>query len=329
MTPPPVSALNANNFAPDLHLQYYVKPSTLSTREKFRKFLFNPSKGKVLGRSGLSWSKIGLFYLVFYGVLAALVAICMWVFFQTLDPRTPKWRLDESLIGTNPGLGFRPMPSMDNVESTLIWFRGTERENYKYWAESLEEFLAVYKTPGLTPGRGQNIYDCDYDRRPGPGQVCDVEVKKWHPCTQENNFMYHKSAPCIFLKLNKIYGWEPEFYNDSNSLPGIMPKTLKTYIADVGTGNKKLNTIWVSCEGESPADVENIGPVDYYPERGFQGYFYPYMNSEGYLSPLVAVHFKRPRTGILINVECKAWAKNIKHSRVDRLGSVHFELMID
>lgn len=87
-------------------------------------------------------AKIGLFYLIFYGVLAALVAICMWVFFQTLDPRTPKWRLNESIIGTNPGLGFRPMPSLDNVESTLIWFRGTERENYKYWAESLEEFLA-------------------------------------------------------------------------------------------------------------------------------------------------------------------------------------------
>lgn len=36
-------------------------------------------------------------------MLAALVAICMWVFFQTLDPRIPKWKLTESLIGTNPG----------------------------------------------------------------------------------------------------------------------------------------------------------------------------------------------------------------------------------
>lgn len=53
-------------------------------------FLFFPAK--ILG-----------FYTIFYGVLAALVAVCMWVFFQTLDPRIPKWRLDESLIGTNPG----------------------------------------------------------------------------------------------------------------------------------------------------------------------------------------------------------------------------------
>jgi hypothetical protein len=55
-----------------------------------------------------------------------------------------------------------------------------------------------------------------------------------------------------------------------------------------------LNTIWVSCEGENPADLENIGPIKYYPRRGFPGFYYPYENSEGYLSPLVAVHFERP-----------------------------------
>lgn len=55
-----------------------------------------------------------------------------------------------------------------------------------------------------------------------------------------------------------------------------------------------MNTIWVSCEGENPADVENIGPIEYFPRRGFPGYYYPYENSEGYLSPLVAVHFARP-----------------------------------
>lgn len=56
----------------------------------------------------------------------------------------------------------------------------------------------------------------------------------------------------------------------------------------------QLNTVWVSCEGENPADVENIGPIEYYPRQGFPGYYYPYENSEGYLSPLVAIHFKQP-----------------------------------
>lgn len=55
------------------------------------------------------------------------------------------------------------------------------------------------------------------------------------------------------------------------------------------------NTVWISCEGENPADVEYLGPIAYYPKiQGFPGYYYPYLNSEGYLSPLIAVQFLRP-----------------------------------
>ncbi|XP_037928238.1 sodium/potassium-transporting ATPase subunit beta-2 isoform X2 [Teleopsis dalmanni] len=297
---------------------------------KLGKFLYNSDNGTVMARDSESWAKIGVFYTAFYGVLAALVAICMWAFFQTLDPRIPKWTLESSIIGTNPGLGFRPLPPEDNVESTLIWYKGTQHENYKHWTDSLDKFLDVYKVPGLTPGRGQNIYNCDYNQPPPKGQVCDVDIKSWLPCVKENNYSYHKSSPCVFLKLNKIYGWIPEYYNDSRTLPKEMPKNLKEYISNVETTeNHKMNTIWVSCEGENPADQENIGPVDYLPIRGFPGYFYPYQNSEGYLSPLVAVHFQRPKNGIIINIECKAWARNIVHDRKERIGSVHFELLID
>lgn len=33
--------------------------------------------------------------------------------------------------------------------------------------------------------------------------------------------------------------------------------------------------------------------------------------------------------GVLINIECKAWARNIIHDRLDKRGSVHFEIMVD
>ena len=33
--------------------------------------------------------------------------------------------------------------------------------------------------------------------------------------------------------------------------------------------------------------------------------------------------------GVLLNIECKAWAKNIHHDRKERRGSVHLELMVD
>jgi sodium/potassium-transporting ATPase subunit beta len=50
--------------------------------------------------------------------------------------------------------------------------------------------------------------------------------------------------------------------------------------------------VWLSCEGENPADKEFIGTVEYIPHRGFPGYYYPFLGVKNYLSPLVAVHFK-------------------------------------
>lgn len=110
--------------------------------------------------------------------------------------------------------------------------------------------------------------------------------------------------------------------------------------------------IWISCEGENPADIENLGPIQYIPQRGFPGYYYPFANQKGYLAPVMAIKFERPKSkfdsfkarfvvskltylisiipaGVLINIECKAWARNIIHDRTDRRGSVHFELMVD
>lgn len=53
--------------------------------------------------------------------------------------------------------------------------------------------------------------------------------------------------------------------------------------------------VWVTCEGENPADIENIGPLRYIPQKGFTSEFFPFLNQDGYLSPLVAVHFENPK----------------------------------
>ncbi|XP_054282858.1 sodium/potassium-transporting ATPase subunit beta-2-like [Macrosteles quadrilineatus] len=309
---------------------YYVAPEKVSNWEGFKKFMYNQETGQVLGRTASSWGKIGAFYLIFYCVLASMFGIMLWIFYHTLDPRIPRWTLTESLIGRHPGLGFRPMPNDTDGRSTLIWYRGKDSKTFELWTKTLDEFLDVYRRPGLTPGRGQNIYNCDYDRPPGRGQVCDVDVKNWHPCISENQFNYHKSGPCVFVKLNKIYGWIPEYYNDTSTLPSDMPADLKAHINQQKSVNPLfLNTVWVTCEGEHPLDQENIGEIRYIPKQGFPGYFYPYVNTEGYLSPLVAIQFIRPKTGVIINVECKAWARNLIHDRKEKIGVVHFEVLID
>jgi sodium/potassium-transporting ATPase subunit beta len=57
-----------------------------------------------------------------------------------------------------------------------------------------------------------------------------------------------------------------------------------------------MKTVWLSCEGETPADVENVGPIQYFPQPGFPGYYFPYNKTENYVSPMVAIYFERPQS---------------------------------
>ncbi|XP_028025325.1 sodium/potassium-transporting ATPase subunit beta-2-like [Bombyx mandarina] len=309
--------------------QMDTKPPRKSFQHKFSDFLHNDETGTILGRTPESWSKILVFYTIFYAALIALFAICMVTFLQQfINPRVPRLQQEYSVIGTSPGLGFRPLPA--DVRSTLIYYKGTGYESYKFWEDQLIDFLSVYKKKGQTAGTGQNIFNCDFRNPPPPGKVCDVDIRSWDPCIEENHFSFHKSSPCIFLKLNRIYGWRPEFFDDLASLPPDMPDDLVSYITNATANNRDYaNMVWVSCQGETPADREMLGPISYLPYPGFPGYFYPYENAEGYLSPLVAIHLQSPKTGIILNIECRAWAKNIRYDRREKLGVVHFELMLE
>ncbi|XP_047987248.1 sodium/potassium-transporting ATPase subunit beta-2 [Leguminivora glycinivorella] len=312
--------------------QYYAPPPDLGGWESFRIFLWNSETGQFLGRTGSSWAKILLFYVIFYACLVGFFAGLLAVFYQTLDMKVPKWQLDSSIIGSNPGLGFRPMPDSANVESTLIYYRANDKGSVLKWAKVIDDFLQTYRRKGSGSGEvpgAENRVPCSFNSGPlGEKQVCDVPVDDFHPCTPANQYNYELAAPCVFLKLNKIFNWKPNLYNTTEDLPGNMPEDLRQHIKS-NAGKNEANMVWVSCEGENPADVENIGPIQYLPRRGFPAYYYPFTNKDGYLSPLVAVLFEKPRTGVLINIECKAWAKNIFYDRYERRGSVHFELMVD
>ncbi|XP_041988740.1 sodium/potassium-transporting ATPase subunit beta-2-like isoform X2 [Aricia agestis] len=312
--------------------QYYAPPPDLGKWESFRIFLYNSETGQFLGRTGSSWAKILLFYLIFYAILVGFFAAMLAIFYQTLDSKMPKWQMDASLIGSNPGLGFRPMPESANVESTLIYYRANDKGSVLRWAQVIDDFLEPYRKKGSGAGEAagaENRVACDFGTSAlGERQVCDVPVDAFNPCTAARQYNYEEGGPCVFLKLNKIFNWIPAPYNTTEDLPATMPEDLKQHIKGL-SGQPKANTVWVTCEGENPADVENIGPIQYIPARGFPAYYYPFTNKEGYLSPLVAVLFEKPRTGVLINIECKAWAKNIFYDRYERRGSVHFELMVD
>jgi len=39
------------------------------------------------------------------------------------------------------------------------------------------------------------------------------------PCVTQRNFEYDRGHPCVLLKLNKIYDWEPITYQNAAQVP--------------------------------------------------------------------------------------------------------------
>lgn len=167
------------------------------------------------------------------------------------------------------------------------------------------------------------VSECAANQHPEPGKFCPFNFKDLigaqDACNRQNDYGYKLGNPCVLIKLNRIYGWNPEPFKQ-DAFPKDMPKV------NVSGGT---DGIFITCEGENPADKENIGPLRFAPSQLIKSNYFPYTNQPGYLSPFVMVHFMQPARGVLINIECKAWAKNINHDRQDREGSVHFELLID
>lgn len=92
--------------------------------------------------SSISFHFLGelcIFYSVFYIILALLFAICMQVLMWSLDEKSPRWRLEESRIGNNPGLGFRPMP-INISQGSLVWIDRKKITTSSYISK-IDEFL--------------------------------------------------------------------------------------------------------------------------------------------------------------------------------------------
>lgn len=266
-------------------------------------------------RSFSSWAKLISFYAILYLFIAAFWIVYITIFFQIIDERKPYLTLSDSIIGQNPGLAIRPRPPKSHISSSLIHFKSSSVGNWQYWAENLNEYIKPYHE--LESGAGQHAQgDCNAFGERDPSKFCPFEPRHIpNECSEAQNYSYHLGKPCILVKLNRIYGWKPETYS-------IRPQGYPVQ-APFNDGH-----IQITCEGRSNVDKENIGPLDYYPQ-GIEAKYFPFTNQPGYQSPFVMVHFKNPKPGVLISVECKAWAKNIVHDRMLSQGQVNFELLID
>ncbi|KAH7987800.1 hypothetical protein HPB52_025332 [Rhipicephalus sanguineus] len=311
----------------------------------FLRFLYNPDTKEVFGRTGLSWFKITVFYIIFYACLTAFWTIMLIVFYQTLDTIRPTWVLDGSAIGTIPVLSgstchtkeilceawdycsyllIKMLLHCHNAMDVYIqlWF------GFFFINRELSSSLAplIKDNYDRQEADGEHLRTCSFEQPidPKENKACRFALENIASnCSSAQQFGYEYGQPCVLLKLNRIFGWVPEPY-DNGSYPQKLPDNVKN--------DYNPNYVYITCEGEASlnvADVESMGPLAYFPSNRIENFYFPYKNTPGYLSPFVFVQFLRPERGVLINMECKAWAKNIKHDRQDRIGSAHFELMVD
>ncbi|KAG9509047.1 hypothetical protein GZH46_02444, partial [Fragariocoptes setiger] len=295
------------------HNHYPVaKPKVKLTKsQKFKLFLWNPKTRKCMGRTPLGWAKLVAFYIVLYTSLAAIWIFLFYLFRLTISDKYPKWQLADSIIGMNPGVGYRPQNPRNRVESALIAFRQGTHGDYQQWIESLNNFLSPYENRTSI-----KKIDCTGLRNRDRDSMCPFDTSIIpSECSLAQNFSYTLGKPCVSLKLNRIYGWMPQPYE---TRPSNYPPAAPF----------RPGVIQITCEGQNDPDKEHIGPIAYYPQ-GIELKYYPYYNQPGYQSPFVMVQFKNPRPDVVIYVECKAWAKNIQHDRYNKRGLTSFEIFIE
>lgn len=276
-------------------------------------YLYDPNDGTILGCTPQRICKLIIFYTVFYLFLVFFTLALGGICYQVLDWNEPKVIGPDSILGGKPGLSFRPQP---DSQSTFIHYKKGDGPSTRPYIDHIESLIQFYENENQ---QGENIIGCETinTRRDLRKKVCRFDlINLGGNCVKQQNYGYDDGIPCVLLKLNKVFNWEPEQYDN-----GTVPEEILDHY--------KKYSITVTCDGELPADRENMGPLAYYPPNGFAFKYFPYLNQQGYRSPLVFVQFENPANGILFMVTCKAWAKNIIHNSLQQIGQIHFEILID
>lgn len=288
-----------------------TRPVDKGKLHAFLTFLYDRQQGTCLGRTAKSWLQITVFYIIFYTCLAAFWAACLAVFIKTLDDKVPRYYGKGTIIGINPGMGYQPWLK-DDPDSTLVRFNIKDNTTYTKYVDALTAYLSKYSNTNDTrecEGGASNNEDNEL--------ACRFDLAIFEPgCTAENSYGFAVGRPCIALSLNRLIGWNPVEY-PADSVPEVVRRRYHK------------GSIAIHCDGNYEPDAEHIGNVTYLPKHGIDGKYFPYKVMNNYHQPIAMVKFENPSKNKVILVECRAYAYNIIHDSTDRLGLVHFELLIE
>ncbi|XP_007945725.1 sodium/potassium-transporting ATPase subunit beta-3 [Orycteropus afer afer] len=179
------------------------KKSFNQSLAEWKLFIYNPTTGEFLGRTAKSWGLILLFYLVFYGFLAALFTFTMWVMLQTLNDEVPKYR-DQI---PSPGLMVFPKP----VTALEYSFSLSDASSYERYVKDLDQFLKSYELE-----EQKNLTICPdgalFEQKGPVYTACQFPLQLLQACSgmTDREYGYSRGNPCILVKMNRIIGLKPK-----------------------------------------------------------------------------------------------------------------------
>ncbi|XP_062865483.1 sodium/potassium-transporting ATPase subunit beta-1b [Trichomycterus rosablanca] len=278
----------------------------------WKKFVWNSETRELLGRTGGSWAKILLFYVVFYGFLAGIFIGTIQALLLTLSNYKPTWQ-DRV---TPPGLTHSP-----RSEKTELSFNINNVETYVKYTKAMLKFLEAYDDAkqidqmkfedcGEQPADYKNRGDLESEI--GVRKSCRFSRTHLGPCSgiEDNYFGFSEGKPCLIVKLNRIVNFKPKPLQSNESLP----EEAKTKL--------QPNVIPIHCTARRPEEKQLLGEVNYYGiGEGFPLQYYPYYGKllhPQYLQPLVAIKFANMTMNYELRIECKVFGENIYYSEKDR-----------
>ncbi|CAF0801928.1 unnamed protein product [Brachionus calyciflorus] len=304
----------------------------------FGLFIWDNKKKEFLGREVLSWSYVGVMYVFYFSILGgftwAMMAILMAIT-QSTNMSVPKYAgLSSPITGDDgllPGLGMRP--HLGKKLST-IEFNYNKSESYLEYVDALDIFLEDYEE------RIKNTGDCsvlttEQAKSTNRDYSCSYDIFSYLDqlgCSKNKSYGFATGEPCVLIKLNNIFKWSP----DKTKYP------TSDYLArNPCNGTNVLNElksftdhIFYTCNGETESDTSFINSIKLNSLMGindcFAGvpfYFYPYTNQANYMQPLIVVKLNLTLNQ-QVNINCVAWANNIKIDKRKGYGSVKFSIKI-
>ncbi|XP_039493796.1 sodium/potassium-transporting ATPase subunit beta-1 [Drosophila santomea] len=265
--------------AGDYKLVKQIRRTQEKRRKKdlpWTKRVFDIDDQKLFGRTAFAWLRITLYYLFLYFLIFIIVAFWVTILLLAIiDPKKPRW------LKGHPGLSMVP----NQNRSVLEYFTHLVNEVNPI-ADRIDDFLNKLND-------NANDFFSDFN--------------------QDTSWGYATQKPTVFIKLNKVFGYQPETYDTPDDLPKEAPSSLQGTVGKLGNTPK----IWLTCEvteGPKPDMVFYPGP-----------YFEASEEMTG-VTRVVAIQMNKMPKNSKIFFHCKVWARNIPIEDYQGTGHLKFAL---